>query len=338
MRQFPSDRVADGWYQIGWSNDFEAGQTTPLAYFDRELVAYRGESGALHLLDAYCRHMGAHLGHGGCVEGEGVRCPYHGWKWEPDGANSDIPYSRPERMGNLQLGSYPTRELDGVAFAYFNYAGEPPTYELPSSFERYDGNTWTLSPDTTHTWLDVPMSPQFVVENSADAAHFKYVHRSADVATVGDYSAEEGVFKTRVDIRFGGHVASTWATPNGAVDGHIYTESWSLGLGWSRLIGFDDVIFMLGVTPITPYRADLRSSTWVCRTRSDGTEMDVETRDRWVKQQNGQVDADLKIWSTQTYIARAALARSEQGCIRAVREWSQQFYSDRRETAVSLHS
>ena len=44
---------------------------------------------------------------------------------------------------------------------------------------------------------------------------------SSDVATVGDYSADDGVFKTRVDIRFGGHVPSTWATPKGAVDGHI---------------------------------------------------------------------------------------------------------------------
>lgn len=336
MREFPSDRVADGWYQIGWSTDFQRAQAKPLAYFDRDLVAYRGDdSGELHLLDAYCRHMGAHLGYGGCVEGEGVRCPYHGWKWGPDGANSDIPYSRPERMENLTLNSYPTCEIDGVAFAYFSFDGDRPGYELPASFERYDGNTWPICAETTHAWCDMAMSPQFVVENSADAAHFKYVHRSADVATVGDYSADAGVFRTRVDIRFGGHVERTWATPNGPVDGHIYTESWSLGIGWSRLVGFDDVIFMLGVTPITPYRADLRSTTWVRKTRGDGSDMDVATRDRWVRQQNSQVDSDLRIWTTQTYLPRAALARSEQGCIRAVRQWAQQFYSDRREAALT---
>src|SRR6266542_6042065 len=117
MREFPSARVADGWYQIGWSGDFAVGAATPLAYFDRDLVAYRGESGQLHVLDAFCRHMGAHLGHGGCVEGESVRCPYHGWLWDQAGANTEIPYGSTERMKNLELAVYPTREVDGLAFA-----------------------------------------------------------------------------------------------------------------------------------------------------------------------------------------------------------------------------
>ena len=122
----------------------------------------------------------------------------------------------------------------------------------------------------------------------------------------------------------------TWATPNGPAPGHILTENWGVGLGWSRLTAFDDIIYLLGITPITPYRADLRSTTWVARKRGDGSEMDERTRNRWVDQQNAQVDADLRIWRTQTYIHKAPLARSENDCMRAMRKWAKDLYGEPR--------
>lgn len=334
MRSFPSDQVPDGWYQIGWTADFPAQEPKPLSYFDRDLVAYRAESGELKVLDAFCRHMGAHLGHGGCVEGEAIRCPYHGWKWEPDGSNSDIPYGTQQPMRNLRLTAYPTFEIDGVVLTHFSQDGSPPLLQLPDAFNRYGEDTWALVPETCYSWPDIAMAPQMFIENQADAAHFRWVHRASDVAEVGEYSFDEGPFKSRINIRFGGDMPSTWATPNGPVDGHIYTEGWSLGLGWSQLVGFDDVIFLLGVTPITPLRADLRSSCWVRRTRGDGTEMSEKVRDRWVKQQNSQVDADLEIWKNQTYIDRAPFTADEQSGIRAVRKWARQFYSGRDDSPV----
>ncbi len=56
-----------GWFQIGWSGDFPTDRTVPLRYFGEDLVAYRGEEGELHVLDAHCPHLGAHIGHGGKV-------------------------------------------------------------------------------------------------------------------------------------------------------------------------------------------------------------------------------------------------------------------------------
>src|ERR1700677_4152165 len=75
-------RTPLGWYQIGWSSDFESGRSLPLHYFDQDLVAFRGASGAVHVFDAFCPHMGAHLGYGGAVEGDCLRCPYHGWLFD----------------------------------------------------------------------------------------------------------------------------------------------------------------------------------------------------------------------------------------------------------------
>jgi 3-ketosteroid 9alpha-monooxygenase subunit A len=325
-RTFPSDQIGSGWYVIGWSTDFTVGEVKPLSYFDTELIAFRGESGDLHVLDAYCRHMGAHLGYGGCVEGDSIRCPYHGWAYDGDGRNVDIPYSKPDKMGNLRLKQWNIREIDGIVVAYYSSDESPPTYELPERLVRYDGDSWPVSPATTKTWLDQPVSPQFMAENAADAAHFKYVHRSNEVADIASYGAAVGVFHSRINIRFGGGVGSTWATPNGPVDGTITNENWGLGIGWSHLQGFDDVTFCLGITPITARTADMRSTTWVARKRADGSDMDEETRDRWVAQQNAQIDADLVIWKRMSYAEKVPWAKSEQAAMRDLRQWADQFY------------
>ena len=55
-------------------------------------MAYRDTAGALHLLEAQCRYLGAHIGHGGTVVDDCVECPFHGWRWGPDGSNRFIPH------------------------------------------------------------------------------------------------------------------------------------------------------------------------------------------------------------------------------------------------------
>ena len=57
-----------GWFMIGWSAEFEIGDVKALKYFGEDLAAYRDESGALHVLEAHCKHLGAHIGHGGTVD------------------------------------------------------------------------------------------------------------------------------------------------------------------------------------------------------------------------------------------------------------------------------
>lgn len=326
MRTFPYDIVPEGWYMIGWSHDFPAGQPVPLEYFERDLVAYRGESGQVHVLDAYCRHMGAHLGYGGCVEGDEIRCPYHGWRWSSEGRNTAIPYSSPESMGNLRLTNWPVREVDEIVLVFHSRDGSAPTYEPPSRMVRFDGDTWPVSAATTKTWRNVAISPQYMAENAGDAAHFKYVHKAAEIGEIAEYRVEPGLFSARIDLTYGGHAPSTWATPYGPVDGCIITENWGLGLGWGRLMAFDDVIYLLGITPLTPYACDMRATTWVAKKRGDGSLMDEATRDLWAAQQNHQVDSDLVVWSHMSYVTKAPWAKSESGPMRDLRKWASTFY------------
>ena len=79
----------------------------PLHYFGEDLVAYRDESGELHVMEAHCKHLGAHIGHGGKVVGDCVECPFHGWRWGPDGTNRYIPYQPDRPNRGLTLRVYP---------------------------------------------------------------------------------------------------------------------------------------------------------------------------------------------------------------------------------------
>lgn len=60
-----------------------------------DLVAFRTEDGVAHVFDAYCPHLGAHLGVMGRVVGDCIECPFHGWRFSgKDGACTHVPYAK----------------------------------------------------------------------------------------------------------------------------------------------------------------------------------------------------------------------------------------------------
>ena len=52
---------------------------------------FRTISGKVHVLDAFCVHFGAHIGVGGSVIGEDVRCPFHSWQFDGNGVCTSVP-------------------------------------------------------------------------------------------------------------------------------------------------------------------------------------------------------------------------------------------------------
>ena len=62
----------NGWYRICLSSDVKKGEVIPITAFGQELVVFRGQNGKLGVLNAFCPHLGTHLGHGGTVENDNV--------------------------------------------------------------------------------------------------------------------------------------------------------------------------------------------------------------------------------------------------------------------------
>ena len=81
-QRFPMP-IPFGWFFVAYSDELAVGDVKPLHYFGRDLVLFRNESGQAGLLDAYCPHLGAHLGYGGEVQGDSIRCPFHAWAFRP---------------------------------------------------------------------------------------------------------------------------------------------------------------------------------------------------------------------------------------------------------------
>ncbi|MFW2390307.1 MAG: Rieske 2Fe-2S domain-containing protein, partial [Polyangiales bacterium] len=58
-------RFPRGWFVIGFSDDLDREEARPARYFDEDLVIWRTGGGEPRVFDAFCPHLGAHLGHGG---------------------------------------------------------------------------------------------------------------------------------------------------------------------------------------------------------------------------------------------------------------------------------
>jgi phenylpropionate dioxygenase-like ring-hydroxylating dioxygenase large terminal subunit len=141
-----------------------------------KLVAFRDTDGRLGLIDEFCAHRGVSLWFGRNEEC-GLRCPYHGWKYDVNGNCMDLP-SEPEESGmrsRIKLKSYPCVEAGGVIWTYMGPPAEKPP--LPS-FE------WVGLPPShrviTKRWQESNYLQ--AVEGGIDSSHVSFLHRG-DMAT-----------------------------------------------------------------------------------------------------------------------------------------------------------
>jgi 3-ketosteroid 9alpha-monooxygenase subunit A len=168
------ERYARGWYVIGSTNSVSH-KPRALNVFGTKLVAYRGkEDGEVHILDAYCPHMGGDLC-GGEVKGNSVICPFHLWSWGADGVCDDIPYARkiPEKA---VIKSWPVLEKNGLIFVWQDPEGNDPIPEQePERLEDWYSEEWT---DWEMQAIPIKSLGRELVDNMADMAHFGPIHYS----------------------------------------------------------------------------------------------------------------------------------------------------------------
>lgn len=315
----PHSTFPSGWFQVGWSHDVGPGGVVPLKYFGRELVCFRRESGELSVFDAFCGHLGAHLGYGGSVAGENIVCPFHGWSWNCDGRNTDIPYSdHPNRVARMKV--WDVREIDGLVLVWHDANGEPPAWEPQTVPEFSDSDFYPLVPHgLTHIWEKVPFQPQHVIENSADAAHLKYVHKNATVPSIEQHEPDGHIFR----FTFG----TTYLTPDaGEVDGTLPGQWWGPGVLSFKLEGVHDAAQYVTITPVDYSCSDLRIS--VVARRIGSSEKPVGMADRIMKHQVKEIERDLPIWNHMRYNSKPPLATEEGKAFSVLRSWTNQFYPD----------
>src|SRR5579871_3694067 len=106
----------DHWYPLAWSHEVKRGKTLGVTFAGDPIVLARTESGKVFALEDRCAHRQVPL-HQGVVDGESIRCGYHGWTYDCSGKCIDVPYLGRERLPN-GVRSYPCHEIDGMIFVF----------------------------------------------------------------------------------------------------------------------------------------------------------------------------------------------------------------------------
>ena len=293
----------------------------------RDVLVYRTQSGVVCVSDPYCPHLGAHLGHGGCIKGENITCPFHEFEFDPAGECVATPYGEalPKKA---RLGQWPVREQHGLILAYFHPAGRhvEPDWEVPA----LPTEGWTAL--RRHTF-EVASHPQETSENSVDVGHFKVVH---------GYDHVEVIRSAQVDGR---QLTATYGMvrqrsfPSIAVRTEF--DVCVDGLGHSTVniripqFGLAFRTFILS-TPTTAGMIDLRIAIAV-------QEIQPSSRLAWLARLlpkmllerlisraalaslHHDVTQDLELWRNKTYVDQPRLARGD-GPIGLYRRWTRQFY------------
>lgn len=305
--------VPYGWFQVCYGKDLAVGDAIPAEFFGRHLVIWRDEEGGAHVNDAFCPHLGAHMGHGGRVEGCNLACPFHGWRFDAEGVNTLIPYS--ERTNQRErLMPYPTMERNGIVFAWYHPTDEPPMWDIPEVPEFNDSENFI--PMITRVFeIEAPW--QEIAENGVDAAHFRYVHNTEIVPVLEAYDVDGPTAKMRSKQQF--------PTPRGVVDGRIDSNSYGPGFSVIRFSGIVDTVLMGCNVPISDSRCRLHF-TFTARKIGDDA-INSTVGEAFVAEVSKQLIEDTPVWQNKAHLVRPALADTD-GPIMKFRKWASQFYAE----------
>ncbi|ACR30769.1 aromatic ring-hydroxylating oxygenase subunit alpha [Burkholderia glumae] len=159
----------DFWYPLAWSRELKRGKTLGVHFAGDPIVLFRGDSGTVFALEDRCAHRQVPL-HAGVVDGDALRCGYHGWTYDCSGKCVDVPYLGKERLPN-GVRSYPCREVQGLIFVFTGdlaLADEKPVPALPTvSDPKYK---------TRRFGREVKCHYSFMHENLMDMNH-QFLHR-----------------------------------------------------------------------------------------------------------------------------------------------------------------
>lgn len=321
--RYPFDPYPRGWFFVHHSDELEVGDVKPLKYFGQDLVLFRTESGKATLLDAFCPHLGAHLGHGGVVDGERVRCPFHAWEFGGDGQCAKIPYAEkiPPRA---KIKTWHVEEKNGAILTWFDPAGEGPgDWTIPEIPDYLDTARWT---EPYRVTFNARMHVQEFRENIVDNPHFVHVHKaiSSQIKAWTEGPVIKGVATSDFELGAHGHPGRT-ATVVLDFEGH------GLGYGVAEEVMGDLHFIQLAMsTPIDEFttqlvftlRTDLRTDKWP---EEKARKVAYGMRDSAARDSERQLEADIPIWENKIFRDKPLLCDGDNQ-ITMFRRYVRQFY------------
>ncbi|RMF19212.1 MAG: 3-ketosteroid-9-alpha-hydroxylase [Candidatus Dadabacteria bacterium] len=321
--QRPKDRIEGyprGWFVIGFSNEYGPGEMKSMTYFGQRLVCFRGEDGQIHVLDAWCPHLGMDLGKGKVI-GNTIECPFHAWRFDGEGRCVEIPYcdSVPKRAAEGSwTQKWTVQETNGMIHVWFDPEGGPPEFELPELGE-WGSDEWT---DWHHSIVHIRTHSREIVENVVDIGHFAPVHGTI----VEEFSNE---FIDHMAIQYNKGVAY----PRGGGKDYFTLKATYYGPGFqiSEMSGFLESRLVNAHTMVDENSLDLRFGVMLKQTHDKAK--DEAFARQYVENLTVGFQEDIQVWENKLYRDVPLLCGSD-GPIMRLRKWYKQFYTPRESVAA----
>ena len=312
-----------GWYALAFSTELPVSGVLSRVIAGQEVVLYRTTSGQPNVIAAHCPHLGAHLGMGGTVVDETIRCPFHGFCFDSEGVCVATGYGTSPPHG-LSASAFRVQESNGVIFVW--HGQEAPTWSPPVVADEGWG---TL----VHNSFTLRDHPQETTENSVDLGHFEIVHGYRNVKII------EPVRTNGARLQIGYTAQRTTLGLNSDFEYRIDIH----GLGYSRVdleLPEEHLSFQLFVLP-TPTDGEHVDLHLGLRVRQFSAQRPKRLALRFLPNRVGewivsrlvarefQADAqtDFPIWENKAYVHPPRLAEGD-GPIGVYRKWARQFYAD----------
>jgi phthalate 4,5-dioxygenase oxygenase subunit len=160
------------WVPFLYSNELPKPDCSPVRVklFSERLLAFRDSEGRVGLIDEFCAHRGVSLWFGRNEE-SGIRCPYHGWKYDYRGNCTEVP-SEPEESGfckKVALKSYPCVDKGGVIWTYMGPAELEPPFPAFEWIDLPDSHKYLKKRHQECNWLQA-------LEGGIDSSHVSWLH------------------------------------------------------------------------------------------------------------------------------------------------------------------
>src|SRR6266446_4840904 len=164
------------WLPVVLSRELPAPDCPPIRVqmLGEELLAFRDTQGRVGLIEPTCAHRGANLFFGRNEEG-GLRCIYHGWKYDVEGKCVEMPNVPPGAAyhGKISIKAYPTRESGEMVWAYLG-----PREHMPEDIPQLEVGMLPAS----HRYVSKRLQMcnwAHSMEGALDTAHFSFLHMPA---------------------------------------------------------------------------------------------------------------------------------------------------------------
>ena len=163
------------WHPVFVSEELRPGRAVPIQIMAERFTLYRGESGTPYVVDFRCAHRGTQLSLG-WVEGECIRCFYHGWKYDGTGQCVEQPAEDESFAAKVKIRSYPVQEYLGLIFTYLGEGAAPPFPRYPQLEEEgvLDVGSYVRNCNYFNT-----------LENGVDQAHVPFTHAKSNFTKFG---------------------------------------------------------------------------------------------------------------------------------------------------------